>query len=57
MPWMHDYVFTHHKGKTKVTCKPCGRTSRWFGSDEHEQMTAWCNKHSGLLEKQRKVDA
>lgn len=53
--WKHDYSYLHFKGKTRVICNPCGKASRWFDHDEHEQMVAWVNHHSGLKERGPKV--
>ena len=49
MPWLHNYTYTHSKGRVKVTYRPCGVSSRWFDQiAENEKMVAWCNKHPNL---------
>ena len=49
MPWLHNYTYTHSKGRVKVTCRPCGVSSRWFDQiAENEKMVAWCNRHPNL---------
>lgn len=47
--WKHNYTFSYSKGKVRVTCKPCGKSSRWFDNvAEDEAMKRWCNTHAGL---------
>lgn len=47
--WKHSYAFTYSNGRVKVTCRPCGTSSRWFNQiTEDDLLKKWCNDHPGL---------
>jgi len=51
MQWKHNFRFSHSKGRTRVTCLPCGVSSPWFDRlTEDELLVKWCNRHSAVRE-------